>query len=200
MHPMHWYYLLPVISGLIGWILNTILLRLLFKPYQPKKFIFFSFQGILPKKKQELANQLAERIAEQFPLNDIKAKISSPEIVSVMLPAAETAIDDFLRKKLVEKMPMLSMFISDRLINELKNIFIDEIKTLFPILINEYADKILNKYELKSTVQSYLNNLSAEQIEIYIKKNTPILKVFNWWGFISGFLIGVLQLCLFLIS
>jgi len=197
---MHWYYLLPFISGLIGWMINTILLRLLFEPFQPKKFIFFSFQGILPKKQQQLANQLANLVAEQFPLNDIKGKILSPESVSAMLPAAETAIDDFLRKKLVEKMPMLSMFITDRLINELKNIFIDEIKTLFPILINEYADKILNKHELKSTIQNYLNNLSAEQIEIYIKKNTLILKVLNWWGFIIGFLIGILQLCLFLIS
>ncbi|PZX66020.1 DUF445 domain-containing protein [Hydrotalea sandarakina] len=200
MQHMHWYYLLPLISGLIGWIFNTILIIFLFKPHQPKKIVFFTFQGILPKKQQALANRLATIIAEQFPLNDIKAKISSPESVNAMLPAAESAIDDFLRKKLVEKMPMLSMFVSDRLINELKNIFIDEIKILFPVLINKYADNILNKEALKSVIHNYLNNITAQQIEIYIKKNTPILKIIQWWGLVSGLLIGVVQLCLILLS
>ncbi len=194
---MHtWYYLLPIITALTGWCINSILLTYLFRPYQLKKVLFFSIQGILPSKKEKISVLLAQHIIEQLPIESIIKKSTSKESIENMMPLAESAIDEFLRKKLVEKMPMLSMFVSDRLINELKKIFIDELNTLLPAMITKYMQQFNNKEQLTQLLQEYFKKMDNQTIEMVIRKNTPVVAVFQWWGMISGFLIGCIQLLL----
>ncbi len=189
-----WYYLLPILTAFIGWCINCILLIYFFRPYQPKKIIFFSIQGILPAKREKITDSLAEYIVQQLPIEELFKKITSEESIATVLPLAENAIDVFLRKKLVGKMPMLSMFVSDRLINDLKIIFIEELTTLLPAMITQYLEQFNNKVQLISFLKNYLNKVDNQTIEILIRKNTLLIKAFQWWGLIGGFLIGCIQI------
>jgi uncharacterized membrane protein YheB (UPF0754 family) len=191
---MHtWYYLLPLATALIGFSINSILLIYFFRPYHPKKVFFFDLHGFLPSKRTKICNALVNYIVEEIPFEILLKKITSEENIATVIPVAEHAIDDFLNKKLVEKMPMLSMFVSERLLNDLKNIFIEELTVLLPVMITEYAQQFNNKEYVRNIIKKYFQTFDNKTIEIFIRKQTPLIKAVQWWGLIVGFLIGCFQ-------
>ena len=55
-----------IIGGFIGWITNKVAIKLLFRPVNPVKILFFKFQGVFPKRKDEMAISLADTIETEL--------------------------------------------------------------------------------------------------------------------------------------
>ncbi|WP_315814403.1 hypothetical protein [Paraflavitalea speifideaquila] len=51
----------------------------------------------------------------------------------------EVHVDEFLRKGLPKAFPMISTFIGERTINQLKEIFLKELETIFPVVMKGYV-------------------------------------------------------------
>jgi len=58
------------------------------------------------------------------------------------MPLVETHVDDFLRIKLPEAMPMISMFVGEKTILQMKTVFINELQLLFPQIMEKYASQL----------------------------------------------------------
>ena len=60
--------ILAIIGGLIGYITNVIAIKLIFRPINPIKIPIFNVEiiGMIPKRKLEIANNVAQVIEEQF--------------------------------------------------------------------------------------------------------------------------------------
>ena len=69
-------YLLPVIAAVIGWTTNYLAIKMLFHPREPKGFLGFTFHGVFPKKKAQIAEKLGELVAnELFSMQDVTKKL-----------------------------------------------------------------------------------------------------------------------------
>src|ERR1700741_3380918 len=120
-HMNFWLLLIPVISAFIGWITNWVAIKMLFHPRYPKKILGITFHGIFPKRKQQFAEKLGKLVSAEFlSYPDIEQKISDPENLKKIMPMIEKHVDDFLRTRLSDEMPVISMFIGDKTINNLK--------------------------------------------------------------------------------
>jgi len=73
-----------------------------------------------------------------LPFADIEQKIISAENLEKLKPEIEKHLDDFLNHKLREVFPILSKFIGVKTINQLKDAFLTELETIFPVMINRY--------------------------------------------------------------
>ena len=71
----------------------------------------------------------------------LKEKVTDPENLNKLKPEIETHIDSFLREKLKETFPMLSMFIGDKTINQLKSCFFTGIGNPF----SGFNEKLYNQ-------------------------------------------------------
>ena len=58
--------LLPFIAATIGWFTNFIAVKMLFHPRKPIKFLFFSFQGIFPKRQAQIAISVGKMVANDL--------------------------------------------------------------------------------------------------------------------------------------
>lgn len=67
----------------------------------------------------------------------------APAAFEQMRPLVETKIDEFLRVKLPQSMPMISMFVGDKTINQLKTVFMSELELIFPEVIGDYSAGLL---------------------------------------------------------
>lgn len=196
----YWLVLIPLLSAFIGWITVRLAIKLLFRPYTPKKILGFSLQGILPAQKMEIARQAGNYVAKQFSLAGIEQKINDPKNFEAVKPLIETHIDDFLRNKLKEQMPMISMFIGDKTINTLKTIFIQEIETLFPQVMQQFAGNLKNEFNPEQMVVSKITSLSPQQLETAFYHNMKKeMRVASLFGTAIGLLIGLLQLAIILL-
>ena len=193
-----WFLLFPVISAFIGWLTNWVAIKMLFHPREPKKILGITFQGIFPKRQQKFAEKLGKLISEEFlSYEDIEAKISNPENLQQIMPVIENHVDDFLRNRLKDEMPVISMFIGDKTIENLKALFMQEIQTLLPVVMKQYAANLKTELDLEQIVITKVSAFSTDKLEeILFQIMSKEFRFIEIIGAIIGFLIGALQVVL----
>lgn len=186
----YWLLLIPALSTLIGWLSIKIAVKLVFHPQQPKKIFGISFQGILPRNQKLIAAEAGKYAAASFSLDTIEQKIKDPKNFDQVRPLIETHIDDFLRHKLKEQMPMIGMFIGDKTIQSLKTIFIQEIESLFPQVMQQFAGNLKKEINIEALISGKLESMSPAVIEKAVSgKFRPALIL----GGLIGLVMGLIQ-------
>ena len=91
--------------------------------------------GIVPFKWR----YLSDKWLGQIDLTEILPLLTKNAPFDTLKPVINEKLDDFFRHKLSSKLPMISMFIGDKTIEELKEVFMEELALLFPMLISEFS-------------------------------------------------------------
>lgn len=196
-------YLIPVIlSAFTGWITTWVAIKMLFHPRKPVNILGFKLQGIFPKNQQLIAQKLGQVVSKEFiSFAEIEAKVTNPENLQKLKPEIENHIDKFLKEKLSSLFPMLSMFIGDKTINQLKAAFLTELEGLFPILMKNYMVTLEKDLDLEKIVTEKVANFSSEKLEDILdqitKKEFQFLEVI---GGVFGLIIGLVQVLIQVIS
>jgi len=194
----YWFLLIPFLSALTGWLLNSLLMKRLFRPMHPKKIFGITYQGAFPAKQNELAEKIGTIISEKiFSVKELEEKITAPSNFEKLMPVVEEHIDLFLKKKLVEQMPMISMFIGEKTIRQLKKIFMDELQALFPEIIKNYLYNLQSGTDLKKIIVQKITSLHPEKAETaFFSTLSKETRNFKMAGALTGFIAGIIQVLL----
>ena len=159
-------YLLPVLNAMFGWMVISMLFTMLFHPYRKKNFFIIDVQGFLPNKLPGLAGELGVYVSENF-LNmaQLKEDLLSPEKLKQVNVLLEEKVDDFLRNKLKEKIPVFGMFITEGLITKMKETLMGELENMIPDLIQYFAGDLEKKYDVKKLITQKMKELQMAEIE-----------------------------------
>jgi uncharacterized membrane protein YheB (UPF0754 family) len=176
-------YSLPLLGALIGWGVNKIMIGMFFR-------------RVLPRRKPGLARELGAFAKAEFASFNIEEKISDPSNLIKAMPFVENHVDNFLRHRLKEEMPMVGMFIGDKTIQSMKEIFMKELENLFPEVMKQLAGNMKNELDIEQIVTDKLNALPEGKLEKMLVKELRILVIA---GALTGFLIGLLQIILILL-
>lgn len=197
-----WLILIPLISAFIGWFTNWIAIKMLFHPREPKKILGFTVQGIFPKRQAMFAAKLGKMVGEELlSFRDIEQKITHPDNVQKVMPHIEAHIDQFLRVKLSAAMPVVSMFIGDKTITQLKEVFMAELNELFPQIMQQYMGTLQHELDLEEIITKKVSSFSSDKLESIL--NAIMSKEFRFveiLGGVLGFIIGMIQVLLTLIA
>ena len=196
-----WIFLIPIISAFIGWFTNWIAIKMLFHPKEPRKILGITFHGIFPKRQRQFAEKLGILVStELISFSEIEEKITNPENIKKLLPLVEGRIDDFLRTRLSEAFPIISMFIGESTIGQLKGVFLKELESMFPDLIKSYMKNIESQLDLQKIVTEKVYGFSSDKMEMIL--NQIMSKEFRFVeiiGGVLGLIIGIFQVLLTLI-
>ncbi len=196
------FFLIPLLTSFTGWVVIKLTQVLLFRPHEPKRFLGLTIQGILPRYQLQMAKSVGQFAASQFTAFDnIGDKLSDPANFEKVRPLIEEHIDDFLRNKLKEQMPMISMFIGDKTITSLKEVFIKEIEQLFPRVIGQFAGNLGKDINIGQMVTDKIASVSPPQIEQLLAKD--LRKAFGMaalFGALVGLLVGMVQLLILFLA
>ena len=197
----YWLILIPLISGFIGWVTNWVAIKMLFHPREPKRILGFTLHGIFPKRQKVFAEKLGKMVsAELLSFDDIQQKITNPKNLQKLMPMIENHVDNFLRNKLGEEMPFLSMFIGDKTISSLKKIFMQELETLFPKVMVNYAGHLKEELDLEKIVTEKVAAFSTEKLEsILYQIMNKEFRFVEILGGVIGFIIGIIQVLITLL-
>ncbi len=158
---MNWWilFIIPVTSAFIGWVTNRLAIKCLFHPKNPVRVFGITVQGMFPKKQPQFAQRIGALVSRELvSFNEIEAKITSEESVKKIMPVAETHIDDFLRNKLKDAFPMIGMLIGERTIGTLKDIFMKELESIFPVIMKSYVQNLQQDLDLEQMVTTKNSN------------------------------------------
>lgn len=189
-------YLLPFISAFIGWFTNWIAIKMLFHPKEPKRFLGITIHGIFPKGQKQFASKLGILVAsELLHFDEIAGKISDPSQLKEVRPYIEGHIEHFLEHKLKEKLPVISMFVGAGTLDKIKEGLLEEIDTMLPELMRQYAEKLKTTIDIEAMVTEKVANFSSDKLEEILvsimKKEFRFVEII---GAVLGFVIGIVQI------
>ena len=163
---MYFYFLLPLISALVGWGTNFLAVKMLFHPRQKINLLFFSLQGVFPKRKEQFSNKLAAVISNEFiSINDFIQKIESSEVKNEVLKIIKQKINDYLHNDLKQAFPMLAMFLSEEIIQNVEQKILNELEKSLPEIITRITKYIQNNVDLEEILTKKINSFTTERLE-----------------------------------
>ncbi|MFM6994281.1 MAG: hypothetical protein ACKOWO_04090 [Sediminibacterium sp.] len=163
------FFLIPILVGAFGWFIVWALVKLVFYPTQAIEIGPFKWES------------LANKWVHQIDLSELIPQLTHNDSFETLKPIMNEKLDDFFRHKLSVKLPMISMFIGDKTIEELKGVFMEELAILFPLLITQFSSN-LNK-AVQQQWQLKFRNIVFNKIT---KATTPL----KWLAFVLGFFLG----------
>lgn len=187
-------YALPFIAALTGWITNYLAVKMLFHPKKPISIVGIKIQGIFPKRQLLLAEKLGALVSEQlFSIEDVTTLMNDPELTSGTKELLEKKVDNFMNKFLQDK-PMLAMFMSGEMKDQIKGAILKELEESLPEIIQNYTQSLQEKVDIKEIVRKKVAALSTDEIEkmLYgiMSKEFRFIEIL---GGILGFIIGIIQ-------
>ncbi|MGI8952818.1 MAG: DUF445 domain-containing protein [Chitinophagaceae bacterium] len=185
---------IPFLCAFIGWFANWLLIQSIFHPIKPIKILGFNWQGILPKKQNEMAEKATALVNQFLPFAAMEEKISGKESFQKIMPLIEVHLNDFLKNKLKEKMPVIGMFIGEKTISQLKETFMVELENLFPIIMKNYLQNLKKDLNLEEIVKSKITAISVLQVKHRVQNQ---LRILTLAGALCGFVIGLIYLLFF---
>ncbi|NLK62891.1 MAG: DUF445 family protein [Fusobacteria bacterium] len=189
------FFLIVSIGSLIGWITNYIAIKLLFKPYKEINLIGFKLQGLIPKRRVEIAKNVAETIDnELISLNDIINVINSIEFDKEIDIIAENIVKNNLKKEILSKFPMATMFINNNMENKIKEFIVNAIEANKDKFFKIVVDKLESEINIQDLIIERVEKFSLQkQEEIVYQIAKKELKHIELIGAILGALIGMVQ-------
>lgn len=193
--------IIPLTSAFIGWVTNWLATKMLFHPRKPVRVFGFTIQGIFPRRQPQFAQKIGALVStELVSFTEIKATITSEKNVKKIMPLAEIHIDDFLRNKLKEAFPMIGMLIGEKTIGTLKTIFMNELETIFPIIIKGYVQNLQKDLDLENMVAEKIAALSSDKLEANLYQAlSKELRLSGVLFGILGFIIGLVQVVIIMV-
>ena len=71
------------VGTLIGWFTNYLAIKLLFRPYEEVNLLFFKIQGLIPKNRDRISENLAETIEKELiSVEHITAKLKDGDVIN----------------------------------------------------------------------------------------------------------------------
>ena len=191
-------YLLPIIAALIGWITNYLAIKMLFHPHQPKKILGLTFQGVFPKRQAQIAEKLGDLVAnELFSMKDVAQKIEDLSTQPEALEEVGKRIEQTIRGKLISAFPMLSMFLSDEMIEKVTSLFKRELEDFLRVSAQGLAVKMEESVDIQALVREKVQAFSSNKIEeLLLGFMEQEFRFIEKIGAFLGFLIGCIQVFL----
>jgi uncharacterized membrane protein YheB (UPF0754 family) len=192
------FVLMVVIGGLIGWITNKVAIKMLFRPVNPKKILFFTLQGVFPKRKDQMAISLADTIESEL----LSKEVIMDKILNTdNLEEVKKDIMDTLVKKIAQSIPpMAKMFLGDNIEGMIRGYLDKEGETIFDELISKFKDSALDNLNIRDIVKDRIDSLDFVEFEkIVFGLMSRELKHIEVIGLFLGAIIGVFQYLITLI-
>ena len=193
-------FLLPLIAALIGWATNYLAIKMLFHPREPKKILGLSVQGVFPKRQNQIAEKLGTLVAnELFSMKDIGQRIEELSTQPEAMEEVGKRIEKTIRGKLISAFPMLSMFLSDDMIEKVTNLFKGELEDFMKASASGLALKMEESIDVEALVREKVSTFSSDKVEeLLIGFMEQEFRFIEKIGAVLGFFIGCVQVALVL--
>ncbi|MEW6726778.1 DUF445 domain-containing protein [Desulforudis sp. 1088] len=192
---MFWLSLIsiPFIGALIGWFTNLLAVKMIFRPYKPVRFGPIVVQGLLPKRRYDLARTIGEVVeTDLFSVDDLLVYVETSRLAGKLTESVRTAVHDAV----VAKSPALLPLSLKRFFAEfIAEIVADRVPEFIEKLIDELSHGAQHEIKISRLIEERLNSFPLEELEkVVVKVASRELRHITVLGGVLGFLIGLVQM------
>ncbi len=192
---------LPLMTALIGWLTNLVAIKMLFRPTRPVRVFGWNWQGIIPKRQQDLAARTAAIIErELLDSRIIEQQIREIDLKPYLRDYARHLIQHGLGAKL-RRIPVLGNFINAATLTRLERLLASEMQKQAAPLVARLSGEVEKHIPVRKLVEEKVASLEVEKLEQMVnqvaKKEFRSIELL---GGVLGFLVGIVQLLILLLT
>ena len=195
------FFLTPLITATIGWVTNWLAIKMLFYPRKPLRLLFWKWQGLIPRRQQQLATEAAEIIEREILQQHlILSEIKKIELSPYLEKTARAIVWERIGPQL-RAIPLLGNFVNDSILAKLETIAAAEIKKESGPLVEQVATEFESSVDLKRLIEDNIAAFDLDRLEAIVNQVAKReFRTIEWIGAVLGFLIGCAQLAFFWLS
>lgn len=189
------YLLLPVISAFIGWLTNYIAVKMIFHPRREIRVLGISIQGLLPKRRRELAESIGRTVERELIYHDDIGRIlRDPSFREGIISVIGAKLDEFLTKRIGILKVVLRTSTRERIVGKIRDALSERIVSILPELSEQAMDLIETQLDFRKIVVDRVETFDLQRLERLVYRVAGAeLRYIEIWGGVLGFFIGVIQ-------
>lgn len=193
--------LTPFITAAIGWFTNWVAIQMLFHPREPMRLFFWKWQGLIPRRQEQLAAEAAEIIEREIMQQHmIVHEIRKIELGPYLEEAAHEVVWERIGPQL-KAIPLLGGFINESTLAKLEVIAAGAMKDEAGPLMEKVATQFEASVNLKQLIEDNIAAFDLDRLEAIVNEVAKReFRTIERLGAVLGFLIGCLQLLILLIT
>ncbi len=197
--PSYYNLLLPPLAGaVIGWATNYAAIKLLFRPHYPIEVFGVKVQGVIPKRRKEIARSIARAIERDLlSSKDIASLLKGIEWKDEVERAVEEIVDHRFGGERLKGVPVIGL-VSENLKYHVKYLLTKEILKQIETKKDTFISKFRDRMDINGIVAERIDALDLGRFEKLLTEFIAReLKHLEYLGGIMGFIIGLFQSALY---
>lgn len=189
------WWLMPVIGIVVGLGTNWLALQMIFRPMEPRRFGFITYQGMFPKRQREIAAEYGEVAAEEiFTPANLFRLLSEGETGTRIASVVLHKVDEAVQRHRGTLELLTSIEITDEMIWRTQTILIRLLGERMPEVRPEVEQVVAERLDVAKLVETRLGDMDKADFERLLRgifeEDEWILVVI---GGVLGGLVGLLQ-------
>lgn len=193
-----------LLGGFIGWITNWLAIKALFHPKKPFKFLFFEFQGLLPKRQVELAQNLGKIVeGELINVEELIRRVDPSDLDSLIEEHMRQNREEMQKKvadyinSILSRIPLIKITANTHIssiMDYLERLIVDTVKKQVPGILDKAAEKAASKVSVQEIVFAKVSKMDLDKLEgIFYKIADREMTMIIRLGGVLGVIVGCCQ-------
>jgi len=184
----------PITGAVIGWFTNYVAIKMLFRPYLPVNIFGYKLQGLIPKRRKEIAAGIAKTIEKELvSAKDFSTILQGIEWKEDVEKAVGEIVEHRFKADKIRKIPLIGL-ISENLTYHIKYLLTKEVIKHIDEKKDSFVEKFHDKVNMKEMLVTRIDNLDIKRFEALLTDFIAReLRHIEWLGGALGFAIGVIQ-------
>ena len=185
----------PLVGALIGWATNWLAVKMLFRPHRPVGFGPLRFQGVVPKRQKELAENIADTVEQELisaeDIAELVQKLATSDAIRAKL---KQRIDALIEDQLQSFGTVVKMFIPDDLVEKIRARIEQEVFSFVEELGENLHASMGEQLDLKQKVRDRILAFELDQMErLVLRVAKKELRHIEILGGVLGFIVGIVE-------
>lgn len=188
-------YSMPVVAAIASWMCVSLIIYIVSHPKRPIKIFGIKIQGLLYVRQAQVRALLVNNIVQQvLAKKDILVQsVAAEKNIEQLMPHIETHIQEFLSVRVPLELPMIAMFLGDKTTHQIKEVFMKELRSLFPQVLTQYFTALFDEKKLYELICAQLTASSGTVMGIVFEKSVrPLFFRIRLYAFLIGLAAGCL--------
>lgn len=193
------WLMMVLIGAWIGWITNWLAIKMLFHPYEEKRFLCFRIQGLIPKRKKDIGSGIA-RVVEQelLSLRELLEQMDTELIFQNIEKKMDEYLEENLEKEIQKAFPLAAMFLGKDSLEKIKTLVKQGVLSRKEEICSAFTSHLEENIDIQKMISDKIASFSFQKVEeIIFSLAKKELKHIEWVGAVLGAVIGGLQFLLF---
>ena len=182
----------PLVGAAIGWFTNWLAIRMLFRPRQARRLLGLTVQGVIPRRRNEIAERLAQAFErELFSHQDVQGALQDPAYQEALRTHIEEHVRRYLTGKVAGSPLLVRALVSDGMVGRLAAGITEEAMSQLPSIVGKAAEELEARFDIRAVVRSKIEALDQERLEaLVLELSHRELRFIEILGGVVGFIVA----------